>query len=1114
MHAAEYDYLFKLLLIGDSGVGKSCLLLRFADDTYTESYISTIGVDFKIRTIELEGKTVKLQIWDTAGQERFRTITSSYYRGAHGIIVVYDVTDNDTFTNVKQWLQEIDRYASEGVNKLLVGNKSDLTSKKVVEHAVAKVRIRESNPCLTPEKLTALRICVEQEFADQLSIPFLETSAKNATNVEQAFLTMAKQIKDRMGSTSTAGGPNKAANINPGQSLCLPVVYAMYGACLNCMEQSPPPNHMMPSFSAWCTPNASATDIQTAHALDSLAPEWAKTIVFTNGVWDLNEVRAAVGQGASTATQGAPPGPSTTSGLGSAQTPTSSSSGRKSNVGPIVGGIIGALALISIGAAVLFLYLRRQRNRRVAPSSEFTKYIQTGGTHVSTRPETAMSGSRGTAARQDSATIPLTAGEDEVLEAPPAFTPGQYVGPVFEKDGYRADPNNPLYSSGNAASQSQNSGLVLWARSFTPAASKLSTTAASPVNNLVREALIEGRTAEDKYEKDGYSIKWTFANEMGLIFVIAYQRILHLTYVEDLLQAMKELFIKLFTPFLLAFVQSLTTKTAEAGKALTIGGAWDFAAAFAGWNSVFDKLLKRFEDKAADERKSRSKPAARPAHTPTPPSDEADNAPSQAHVDASDAEAIARNVQALKGRLKGKKKGMRVTSGYSTPASGTDTDTPKRKGTKAMRKWGETNPTADDMAQLDFSEDKPEDSGKSVDSAFLKTLVDEHSRGARTKDGLYEIKDLDLNLGAADTSAADSAIDDVFNRTAAGKAALAEPSTSTAASTLSAFTGLFARITGSKPLSKEDLAPILAGMKEHLMKKNVAVDIADKICEGVGDNLVGKRVGGFGGIKAHVRGALSDAITRILTPSTSTDMLLAIRNKRAEFNPAISDKRTPYSMTFVGVNGVGKSTNLSKVCFWLLQNNFRVLIAACDTFRSGAVEQLRVHVRNLSLLAEQTNMGKGGVELYERGYGKDAAGIAKEAISYAKENEFDVVLIDTAGRMQDNEPLMKALAKLVAVNNPDKIIFVGEALVGNEATDQLTKFDRSLKEFSSTAGRPGRGIDGMLVTKWDTVDDKVGAALSMTYVTGKPILFVGCGQTYTDLRQLRVAHVVQALLSD
>ncbi|GAA6063999.1 hypothetical protein JCM10212_000153 [Sporobolomyces blumeae] len=184
---SEYDLLFKLLLIGDSGVGKSCLLLRFADDTYTESYISTIGVDFKIRTIELEGKTVKLQIWDTAGQERFRTITSSYYRGAHGIIVVYDVTDADTFSNVKQWLQEIDRYACEGVNKLLVGNKSDLTSKKVVEYNVAK------------------------EFADQIGVSMLETSAKNATNVEQAFLTMAKQIKDRTAATQTpAGGAGKA----------------------------------------------------------------------------------------------------------------------------------------------------------------------------------------------------------------------------------------------------------------------------------------------------------------------------------------------------------------------------------------------------------------------------------------------------------------------------------------------------------------------------------------------------------------------------------------------------------------------------------------------------------------------------------------------------------------------------------------------------------------------------------------------------------------------------------------------------------------------------------------------------------------------------------------
>jgi len=148
---------------------------------------------FKIRTIELDGKTVKLQIWDTAGQERFRTITSSYYRGAHGICVVYDVTDMDSFNNVKQWLQEIDRYATEGVNKLLVGNKSDMTDKKVVEYTTAK------------------------EFADSLGIPFLETSAKNASNVEQAFLTMARQIKERMG---TSAQPNKEKiNITSGTSV-------------------------------------------------------------------------------------------------------------------------------------------------------------------------------------------------------------------------------------------------------------------------------------------------------------------------------------------------------------------------------------------------------------------------------------------------------------------------------------------------------------------------------------------------------------------------------------------------------------------------------------------------------------------------------------------------------------------------------------------------------------------------------------------------------------------------------------------------------------------------------------------------------------------------------
>jgi len=166
----DYDFLFKLVLIGDSGVGKSCLLLRFADDNFTDSYISTIGVDFRFRTITIDKKTVKLQIWDTAGQERFRTITSAYYRGADGIIMVYDVTSQESFDHVEAWLSEVDRYANENTSKLLLGNKADLQDERQVTEETG------------------------HKFAEKLGIPFLETSAKTAVGVDQAFLTMAKEL--------------------------------------------------------------------------------------------------------------------------------------------------------------------------------------------------------------------------------------------------------------------------------------------------------------------------------------------------------------------------------------------------------------------------------------------------------------------------------------------------------------------------------------------------------------------------------------------------------------------------------------------------------------------------------------------------------------------------------------------------------------------------------------------------------------------------------------------------------------------------------------------------------------------------------------------------------
>ncbi|OCH87428.1 signal recognition particle binding protein [Obba rivulosa] len=666
---------------------------------------------------------------------------------------------------------------------------------------------------------------------------------------------------------------------------------------------------------------------------------------------------------------------------------------------------------------------------------------------------------------------------------------------------------------------SHKGGIVLWSRSFTPAASHSTNSAASPVNSLIREALIEGRTAEDKYEKDGYAVKWSFVNDLELIFVVAYQRILQLTYVDELLAALKTLFVKLFEPFLATFVASL--HAANGAKSLASAGAaaasWNFAQAFDNWDNVFDKLLRGLEDKAALSRRNRlGQPAARVVENSSPPSDDLSTitVPSESNAQVIDGEQIARNVHALKNRLRGRggKPGRcgpgrpePGSGGDSLPGSDTDTQSKRKVKAKVQRKWGNEAPTESDMASLDYSHETA-DSAKPGASLDLSALVDKSSLGVRNEEGLYEVKDWEFSTASGKST------EDVIAEVLKNAPQSAKP-TSTSGS-LGALGSIFARLTGSKVLSEEDLKPVLESMKQHLMKKNVAKEISEKVCEGVGESLVGKKVGGFQTTNAAVRLALSNAITRILTPKTSTDLLLSIRTKLSSPLPS-TQQRLPYSIVFVGVNGVGKSTNLSKVCFWLIQNGLRVLIAACDTFRSGAVEQLRVHVRNLSMLAVNgADDSKGRVELYERGYGKDAAGIAKEAISYAKDNDFDVVLIDTAGRMQDNEPLMRALAKLVATNSPDKIIFVGEALVGNEAVDQLTKFDRALRDFSASSGGKERGIDGMLVTKWDTVDDKVGAALSMTYVTGQPIIFVGCGQTYTDLRQLRVSNVVQAILSD
>jgi len=172
--AKTYDYLFKLLLIGDSGVGKTCVLFRFSEDAFNSTFISTIGIDFKIRTIDLDGKKIKLQIWDTAGQERFRTITTAYYRGAMGIMLVYDITNEKSFDNIKNWIRNIEEHASSDVEKMVLGNKCDMNDRRQV----------------TKEKGEALAV--------EFGIKFMETSAKASINVDEAFISLARDIKAKM----------------------------------------------------------------------------------------------------------------------------------------------------------------------------------------------------------------------------------------------------------------------------------------------------------------------------------------------------------------------------------------------------------------------------------------------------------------------------------------------------------------------------------------------------------------------------------------------------------------------------------------------------------------------------------------------------------------------------------------------------------------------------------------------------------------------------------------------------------------------------------------------------------------------------------------------------
>ena len=182
----DYDFIFKVLLLGNSDVGKSSLLLRFVDSVWNETFVPTIGVDFKVKTVEIGDKKVKMQIWDTAGQERFRNVISTYFRGGNGLLLIYDITNKDSFKNLESWLIEIEKNASENILKLLIGNKSDLEEDREIS--------KEEG----------------QAFANRNGMQFMETSAKMNTNVDEAFQALGKlMIEFNSGQKTTMNSQNK-----------------------------------------------------------------------------------------------------------------------------------------------------------------------------------------------------------------------------------------------------------------------------------------------------------------------------------------------------------------------------------------------------------------------------------------------------------------------------------------------------------------------------------------------------------------------------------------------------------------------------------------------------------------------------------------------------------------------------------------------------------------------------------------------------------------------------------------------------------------------------------------------------------------------------------------
>ncbi|KAF4767136.1 hypothetical protein HAV15_009776 [Penicillium sp. str.  len=636
------------------------------------------------------------------------------------------------------------------------------------------------------------------------------------------------------------------------------------------------------------------------------------------------------------------------------------------------------------------------------------------------------------------------------------------------------------------------SGVVLWSKAYAPVGAHV-------INSLINDVFIEEKVVPQNttaggvspaYKKEKYTLKWKRVKEFDLIFVAVYQSLLHLGWIDKLLENISTIFIDLY-------------KDQVKGNRARIQ-TYRFDQYFEQQVRELEHNTGGFVEEHVPETGEKKDPLVSSDNGGPPPppvpglvkaqpraalagatSDEGTPPATPEISRSSTPQGHLLTAKAGPGG-RGSRRSRKAANSSANASSGDEVRKGKSAKTpvKKMRRWDASGMADEDDGEiLDYS--APAEEGEAT--APVVEAVSEEDWGRRTGKGQFVLKE----LGEEVQSILDQADAEKSKATA---------SSGVVGSGFNAIGGFFRNIVGGKVLTESDLEKPLKAMEEHLLKKNVAREAAVRLCEGVKREMIGKKTGNFQSTDAALHVAMESSLRNILTPTSSLDLL---REINAVVAPTTKQQAPrPYVMSIVGVNGVGKSTNLSKICYFLLQNKYRVLIAACDTFRSGAVEQLRVHADRLKELSVRENAGD--VEIYQKGYGKDAANVAKDAVDYAAANKFDVVLIDTAGRRHNDQRLMSSLEKFAKFANPDKIFMVGEALVGTDSVMQARNFNQA---FGT-----GRNLDGFIISKCDTVGDMVGTLVSMVHATGIPIVFLGVGQHYGDLRGLSVPWAVSLLM--